>query len=700
MKFLRWSAFFAALAACSESNNAVVGGRTDATVDTADAMPDVSPDVALDVAPDVSPDVTVDVPVDTGPARCFSNSECAGNPMGSVCDAARGRCVQCLAAADTCDPAQHCDDASNTCVAGCRSDEGCAGSDAGVARRCDTATHACVECVRDEHCAAGSLCVGSVCVPGCNDTRACPTGQSCCGGACIDPQRNTAHCGACNRACMTANASRACTNGTCTVATCTAPFGDCDGSATNGCEVNTLTDASHCGGCGMACAPRANATASCAAGRCDYACSTGFADCDGDPSNGCEVDTRASASHCGACGRACSLPNATAACVMGACAVSACAAGFGDCDGNASNGCETDTRVSTTHCGGCGMACAGGDNALPGCVTGRCVIACVAGFADCDGSAANGCEVDTRTSAGNCGGCGRSCSFMGAGASCAGGACVLGACDAGLANCDGAMANGCETDTRTSAANCGMCGRACPTPAHAAPTCAGSTCGYTCLAGWGDCDGSATNGCETDLAVTAAHCGRCGNACGSGVCAGSVCQAPTCTDGVRNGTESDVDCGGGACPVCGLCRTCRVNADCAAGTCGEGNLCSYRTEVSIDWLTTCHGPDNTPTDVTVTGVPAGSYTVTALASGGTVWSTTILPGQGWFWNITCENLAVPELATTSGVYYADAAAAFAALPRTTSTVSFAGGTLRCYFSDSACRDNRGGVRFRMDRRCP
>ena len=95
-----------------------------------------------------------------------------------------------------------------------------------------------------------------------------------------------------------------------------------------------------------------------------------------------------------------------------------------------------------------------------------------------------------------------------------------------------------------------------------------------------------------------------------------------------------------------------------------------------------------------------SYTVTALASGGTVWSTTILPGQGWFWNITCENLAVPELATTSGVYYADAAAAFAALPRTTSTVSFAGGTLRCYFSDSACRDNRGGVRFRMDRRCP
>ena len=32
--------------------------------------------------------------------------------------------------------------------------------------------------------------------------------------------------------------------------------------------------------------------------------------------------------------------------------------------------------------------------------------------------------------------------------------------------------------------------------------------------------------------------------CQSGVCTGGICQAPTCNDGVRNGSETDVDCGG------------------------------------------------------------------------------------------------------------------------------------------------------------
>ncbi|MDB4928410.1 MAG: uncharacterized protein JWM10_894, partial [Myxococcaceae bacterium] len=65
--------------------------------------------------------------------------------------------------------------------------------------------------------------------------------------------------------------------------------------------------------------------------------------------------------HCGGCGRACALPNATSAtCAASACAVALCAASTGDCDGVASNGCETDTRSSNAHCGGCGMACAAG----------------------------------------------------------------------------------------------------------------------------------------------------------------------------------------------------------------------------------------------------------------------------------------------------------------------------------------------------
>jgi len=38
----------------------------------------------------------------------------------------------------------------------------------------------------------------------------------------------------------------------------------------------------------------------------------------------------------------CQLPHATAQCVSGACAVGACDSGFGDCDTNPANGCESD----------------------------------------------------------------------------------------------------------------------------------------------------------------------------------------------------------------------------------------------------------------------------------------------------------------------------------------------------------------------
>jgi hypothetical protein len=40
---------------------------------------------------------------------------------------------------------------------------------------------------------------------------------------------------------------------------------------------------------------------------------------------------------------------------------------------------------------------------------------------------------------------------------------------------------------------------------------------------------------------------------------------PTCTDTIKNGTETDVDCGGGTCPDCVDGRVCLVNGDC--GTC-------------------------------------------------------------------------------------------------------------------------------------
>ncbi|MBI5514994.1 MAG: SBBP repeat-containing protein [Deltaproteobacteria bacterium] len=55
----------------------------------------------------------------------------------------------------------------------------------------------------------------------------------------------------------------------------------------------------------MACPPSPNATATCLGGVCGTACAGGFGDCDRDRANGCEVDTRTSGTHCGACGRPC-----------------------------------------------------------------------------------------------------------------------------------------------------------------------------------------------------------------------------------------------------------------------------------------------------------------------------------------------------------------------------------------------------------
>ncbi len=467
-----------ALVACSEPAPA---DTPDAAADVTaaddrgspiDTPPVIDRPAALDA---FDANVTPDVAPDTGPARCASDGDCVGDAGGPACDATSGRCVACTATSDRCAAGQYCVAATNTCAAGCRDDAACsAGADGGAAsRHCDTATHACVDCATDAHCPSGALCVGSVCVAGCNAGRPCPASQQCCGGACVDPQSNIAHCGACDARCTIASGTAACMNGTCAVGACTAPNANCDGNATNGCETDTSRDVMHCGGCAMPCAARAHATASCGSGTCSYVCETGFADCDGDASNGCEADTRTSTAACGACGTRCDPPNATAACVASRCEVAACATGFGNCDGNATNGCETDTRATVAHCGTCGTVCPGAANAVAACAAGACATVCTAGYADCDGMAGNGCETDTRSSATHCGGCGRTCALPNTATSgCAASLCTVATCATNFGNCDGVAMNGCETDTRTALAHCGACGVAC----GAGLTCTASAC--------------------------------------------------------------------------------------------------------------------------------------------------------------------------------------------------------------------------------
>jgi hypothetical protein len=47
--------------------------------------------------------------------------------------------------------------------------------------------------------------------------------------------------------------------------------------------------------------------------------------------------------------------------------------------------------------------------------------------------------------------------------------------------------------------------------------------------------------------------------------------AASCVDGLANGDESDVDCGGATCPACDLGKTCRAGLDCASSYCSGGH---------------------------------------------------------------------------------------------------------------------------------
>ncbi|MDO9017600.1 MAG: hypothetical protein Q7V43_11865 [Myxococcales bacterium] len=557
-------------------------------MDAPDAPGMDTPDAPEMDAPDAPADVPPDVPVDVV-TRCATSADCAGNPAGGACDVDTGRCVPCVPGADTCPVGQYC--SGNTCVAGCRNDEACApagGGDGGVADggaglpragRCNVPTRACVECVVDEHCPAGLLCVGNVCVSGCTEARPCPGLLQCCTGACIDTVSNVASCGACGVRCSVPNANAACQNGMCAVGTCIAPFGDCDRAPGNGCEVNTLMATEHCGGCGLACPARPNAASRCDAGRCAFACNPGFGDCDGNADNGCEVDLRRDPTHCGQCTTACNPPNATPACVDGACAVGACATGFGDCDANPTNGCEVALADTVAHCGRCANRCAARPNAFPGCLGGECFTSCVMGYQDCDGVAENGCEVDARGDLGNCGGCGRRCAPSNATGACATGRCTIMACDDGFADCDGNADNGCEVNLRGDVSHCGACRMACMV-SGGTPACSAGVCGLSmCAAGRGDCDRSAANGCEVDLSTTAAHCGTCGAVCdlpnATASCAGGRCAVASCAAGFADcngnpadGCEVNVRADAAHCGGCGMrCAPANAAGACVAGAC-------------------------------------------------------------------------------------------------------------------------------------
>ena len=83
-------------------------------------------------------------------------------------------------------------------------------------------------------------------------------------------------------------------------------------------NINPGTDANNCGGCNNVCAGSPNAQPTCQGGQCVFgACLQGFANCNNNGADGCEVNTNSDSNNCGGCGVVC--PNNAPTCSGGVC---------------------------------------------------------------------------------------------------------------------------------------------------------------------------------------------------------------------------------------------------------------------------------------------------------------------------------------------------------------------------------------------
>ena len=335
----------------------------------------------------------------------------------------------------------------------------------------------------------------------------CPAGQQMCFGTCISLTDPLYGCGnpACTP-CPSGHSTMGCQGRTCIVTGCDKGYADCNAKAVDGCETD-LSKATSCGACNATCGA---AAPQCSPSGANFQCTSGCT-----PASpllcGAEcVDPSTATSHCGNCITACpAVTNGTMVCAAATCTFT-CKAGFHAC----ADKCPAQTDPA--FCGPTCTACPVPAGGIAKCVADTCVIECTAPNHACDSK----CVAANDATA-----CGAACTVCpvpaGGAATCsAAGVCGT-TCPAGNHLCAGK----CVLDTDVTA--CGAMCTVCPVPANSTASCtaATGTCASACSPGFADCDKVAANGCEIDTMTDAANCGMCGKACvAPQTCVTGACQ--------------------------------------------------------------------------------------------------------------------------------------------------------------------------------
>ncbi len=473
----------------------------------------------------------------------------------------------------------------------------------------------------------GGKCLNNTCVAEeCDSTNgytvvegkcvaACIGNQVKCGGLCRDPMQDSEYCGAkgtinsCTNEGKKCAKGQVCVNGNCEQNTCASIEILCSTESGKSCVNVKAADATNCGSCGFVCKDHAipNATSSlCAAGACQYECTTGYVNVgNGKTSDSIVcINPKTDSNYCGATsstarGQKCETGKV---CVDGSCATNSCTNKSETlCSTTSGNTCINLKASDANNCGACGYKCS--EHAIQNatstvCNAGNCEYTCATGYVNVGSgktSATIKC-VDPKTDNQFCGASatskGNACLT---GTVCVDGSCATNSCTNKLETlCSTVSGNKCININSVDANNCGACGYKCSEHAIQNATsnsCNAGSCEYTCATGYvnvGSGKTSATIKC-VDPKTDNQFCGATSAAAKGQVCStGKVCIDGNCAQNSCDKNSAETLCSttsGNTCinlkstdtNNCGACGyKCSEHAiqNATSNSCNSGN-CQY-----------------------------------------------------------------------------------------------------------------------------